>query len=96
MCVSTNKMRPKQIIIDKSAFHGISTLKLEIFVRGHFLILPDDLYYECVTHEDYKKREELLARFREITYDLRNKKLLQGFLDNLTYSISKQALYYWE
>jgi hypothetical protein len=33
---------------------------------------------------------------REITYDLRNKKLLQGFLDNLIYSISKQDLYYWE
>ncbi len=33
---------------------------------------------------------------REITYELRNKKLLQGFLDNLTYSISKQVLYYWE
>jgi len=32
----------------------------------------------------------------EITYELRNKKLLQGFLDNLAYSIAKHDLYYWE
>ncbi len=32
----------------------------------------------------------------EITYELRNKKLLQGFLDNLTYAISKQDSFSWE
>lgn len=48
-----------------------------------------------------KRMEEyggiLLDRNRgDITYDLATKKLLQGFLDNLTYSVCTQDLYSWE
>ena len=59
-------MRPKQIIIDKSVFQGISTPEMETFVQNHFVILSDDLYYECVTHEDDRKREVLLNRFKDV------------------------------
>jgi len=33
---------------------------------------------------------------RKLTDDIRTKKLLQGYLDNLTYSISKQDFFHWE
>ena len=33
---------------------------------------------------------------RQLTDDIRTKKLLQGYLDNLTYSISKQDFFHWE
>lgn len=33
---------------------------------------------------------------RQLTNDLRTKKLVQGFVDNLTYSISKQDFFRWE
>ncbi len=55
---------PKQLIIDKSVFRATSTSKLKEFVENYFLILPDVLYYECVTSDE--EQEELLDRFREV------------------------------
>jgi len=55
---------PNQLIIDKDVFRGTSTSKLEEFVQNIFLILPDVLYYECVTADE--RREELLDRFRKV------------------------------
>jgi len=57
-------MRVKQVIIDKDVFRGENTAELCAFAGSHFLILPDVLYYECVTANE--KREELLDRFREV------------------------------
>lgn len=54
----------KKLIIDKNVFGWTSISKIEQFVQNHFLILPDVLYYECVTDDD--RREELLDRFRKI------------------------------
>lgn len=54
----------KQLILDKNVFRATSTSKLQEFVQDHFLILPDVLYYECVTANE--KREELLDRFKEV------------------------------
>jgi hypothetical protein len=53
-----------QLVIDKDVFRGTSTQSLCDFVRNHFLILPDDLYYECVTAD--RKQQELLCRFRDV------------------------------
>ena len=58
------KSAPKQLIIDKDLLHGKSTHALCDFARSHFLILPDDLYYECATTD--KKQQELLDRFRDV------------------------------
>ncbi len=55
-------MIPKQLIIDKNVFQGTSTSKLEEFVQNHFLILPEVLYYECLTTSENK--EKLLNRFK--------------------------------
>jgi hypothetical protein len=54
----------KYIIIDKDVFEGTQTDKLVAFVQNHFLILPDDLYYECATTDT--NREKLLDRFRSV------------------------------
>jgi hypothetical protein len=59
-------MRPKEIIIDKTVFRAASASKLEGFVQNHFVILPDVLYYECVTAD--KNREVLLDRFRDVVF----------------------------
>ncbi len=48
-------MRPKQIIIDKDMFRGINLNALCDFTWNHFLILPDVLYYECVTADEIRK-----------------------------------------
>ena len=53
-----------QLVIDKDVFRGTGTQSLCDFVRTHFLILPDDLYYECVTAD--RKQQELLGRFRDV------------------------------
>jgi len=58
------KSVPKQLVIDKNVFQGISTDDLCDFTRSHFLILPDDLYYECATTD--RKQQELLDRFRDV------------------------------
>jgi len=58
------KSVPKQLVIDKDVFQGISTDDLCDFTRSHFLILPDDLYYECATTD--RKQQELLDRFRDV------------------------------
>jgi len=65
---------PKQLVIDKDVFHGKSTPYLCDFARTHFLILSEDLYYECVTAgkekkdtaKVEKKKQELLDRFRDV------------------------------
>jgi hypothetical protein len=54
----------KQVVIDKCVFEKGSIEKLEKFVRTHFLILPDALYYECGTTDTDK--EKLLDRFRSV------------------------------
>jgi hypothetical protein len=51
----------KIIVIDKSVLQGTPTQKLKQFVNNHFLILPEVLYYECLTTT--KNRKELLQRF---------------------------------
>ena len=58
------KSVPKQLVVDKDVFQGISTDDLCDFTRSHFLILPDDLYYECATTD--RKQQELLDRFRDV------------------------------
>jgi len=57
-------MKTKKIVIDKSVFRGTSTSKLQEFVRNHFLILPDVLYYECVTSDE--EQDKLLDRFKDV------------------------------
>lgn len=52
----------KQLIIDKDVFMGIKTDDLRDFAKNHFLILPEVLYYECLTTSE--NREKLLNRFR--------------------------------
>lgn len=54
----------KYLILDKSVLEATLTCKLEQFVQNHFLILPNVLYYECITTE--KNQEELLERFRSV------------------------------
>jgi hypothetical protein len=54
-----------QLVIDKDVFQGTSTQSLCDFARSHFLILSDDLYYECAS-TDLKKQDELLDRFRDV------------------------------
>ena len=58
------KSVPKQLVIDKDIFRGISTDDLCDFTRNHFLILPNVLYYECVTTDE--RQQELLDRFRDV------------------------------
>ena len=66
--------KQRQIIVDKEALVGININALCDFARSHFLILPDDLYYECVTADKEKtekkkadkKKQELLDRFRDV------------------------------
>lgn len=53
-----------QLVIDKDIFQGTSTHSLCNFARSHFLILPDDLYYECASTD--RKQQELLDRFRDV------------------------------
>ncbi|MBC8471643.1 MAG: hypothetical protein H8D56_19445 [Planctomycetes bacterium] len=54
----------KYLILDKSVFEATSTSKLENFANNHFLILSDDLYYECATTTSNK--EKMLDRFRSV------------------------------
>jgi hypothetical protein len=58
------KSVPKQLVIDKDVFRGTSTQSLCDFARRHFLILSDDLYYECASTDE--KQQELLDRFRDV------------------------------
>lgn len=58
------KLVPKQLVIDKNVFQGIITQSLCDFARNHFLVLPDDLYYECASTD--RMRQELLDRFRDV------------------------------
>jgi len=62
--VSVKAMKHKVIVIDKSTFEGINLSRLCSFAGNHFVILPDVLYYECVTDE--KNKERLLERFRAV------------------------------
>lgn len=54
----------KYLILDKSVLAATQTDKLVKFAQDHFLILPDTLYYECVTTDTDK--EKLLDRFRSV------------------------------
>ena len=56
--------KQKKLIIDKDIFRGTSTSKLKEFAENYFLILPQVLYYECITANE--RREKLLDRFRMI------------------------------
>ena len=58
------KSVPKQLVIDKNVFQGTSIQSLCDFARSHFLVLPDDLYYECASTD--RKQQELLDRFRDV------------------------------
>lgn len=53
-----------QLVIDKDVFRGTNTQSLCDFARKHFLVFPDDLYYECASAD--RKQEELLDRFRDV------------------------------
>ena len=55
---------PEKLIIDKSVFQSTATERLKGFARNHYLILPDHLYYECVTAT--RQSELLLDRFRDV------------------------------
>ena len=57
-------MKPKQIILDKSAFVGINLNALCEFAEHHFLILPSVLHDECVTNE--YQAAELRERYERI------------------------------
>jgi hypothetical protein len=60
--------KPKQIVIDKSAFCGTSTDGLRTFVREDgWLILPEVLVYECAT-DDHDPESKLLCRFRDVMF----------------------------
>jgi hypothetical protein len=54
----------RQLVIDKDVFQGTRIQSLCDFARNHFLILPDDLYYECASTDG--KRQELLDRFGDV------------------------------
>ncbi|MBN2129856.1 MAG: hypothetical protein JW741_10185 [Sedimentisphaerales bacterium] len=54
-------MKPKQIVIDKSAFDGIKLDNLCAFAKNHCLLVSEVLLYECATSSALKKRE-LLGR----------------------------------
>ena len=56
--------RPKQVVIDKSAFVGINLDALCEFAGWHLLILPSVLHDECVTNED--KAAQLLDRYERV------------------------------
>jgi len=58
------KSVPKQLVIDKNVLQGTSIPSLCDFARSHFLILPDDLYYECASTD--RMQQELLDRFRDV------------------------------
>jgi hypothetical protein len=56
-------MTPKQLIIDKSVFHGSSTECLAEFCRNHQVVLPHALYAECLMSRN--RPDLLLQRFIE-------------------------------
>jgi len=51
--------RPKQIIVDKSAFIGINIDKLCDFAQNHLLLACDTLMYECATATKQEPRDML-------------------------------------
>ena len=57
---------PKKLIIDKNIFDSTlpSPRKLLDFTHNHFVILPDVLYFECVTTSENKS--PLLELFRDM------------------------------
>jgi hypothetical protein len=57
--------KPKQIVIDKSAFQGIKLDSLCKFVKHHLLLVSDSLLYECATAEKNKRQDpaDLVARY---------------------------------
>lgn len=57
--------RPKQIIIDKSAFISIGIDKLCDFAQNHLLLACDTLMYECATTTEQKPRD-MLQRYKRI------------------------------
>jgi hypothetical protein len=60
--------RPKQIVIDKSAFIALTGAKFDIlcdFSKHHLLLLPDALLYECVTAKRQKPLD-LLRKYQHL------------------------------
>ncbi len=57
--------KPKQLVIDKNVFQGTSTKQLCDFVKQHFLILPEVLFYECATDQE-DVGETLLYRIKDV------------------------------
>jgi len=60
--------KPKQIIIDKSAFQGIRLDSLCDFAKHHFLLVSDSLLYECATADKNKRQDpaDLLAKYEGV------------------------------
>jgi hypothetical protein len=56
--------RPKQIVLDKSAFQGTGLDALREFARRHFLVLPHVLLDECLTSE--KQAERLRSQYEQM------------------------------
>ncbi len=57
--------QPKQIVLDKSAFLGISLERLCDFANSHFLLLSDTLLHECAT-ATRQAPEHVLCRYGDI------------------------------
>ena len=57
--------KPKQIVVDKSAFQGIKLDSLCNFAKHHLLLVSDSLLYECATAEKNKRQDptDLLAKY---------------------------------
>jgi hypothetical protein len=57
--------KPKQIVIDKSAFQGIRLDSLCNFAKHHLLLVSDSLLYECATADKNKRQDpaDLLAKY---------------------------------
>jgi hypothetical protein len=57
--------RPKQIVIDKSAFEAINLDALCDFAKHHLLVAPGVLLYECATSPRRQERK-LLQRYERL------------------------------
>ena len=57
--------KPRQIVIDKSAFQGIGLDSLCSFAKQHLLLVSDSLLYECATAEKNERQDpaDLLAKY---------------------------------
>jgi len=57
--------KPRQIVLDKSAFQGIRLDSLCSFAKQHLLLASDSLFYECATAEKSERQDpaDLLAKY---------------------------------